>query len=486
MNRKIAITERLVNAKVATVAGVLSGFCIYLSVSHAVRWLVWIALVPLFLARFKYRGFLPGFVSSATLSVFAFAWMIRGTHAFTGAPVVYGIVVFVFCAGVFSCVCGFLLWVTPPVMIVPVWVLAEMLLQWAAQRMPWFLFHIGNGLATDLYAIQPMSVIGVAGAGFVVVLVNYLAAWAVARRNWRYFFAAVALVGGYFIWGWWLLPVPDHGGSSFPLAIVRENIPPEVVWDSTNGNQRVHDLLGAEDRCIAAHPRMVLWAESAIPWTYSPDDDLVKAVVRHSGGPGSITHILGMNTAVSSGVVRNSAYCLLPDGRVSGRYDKIAPLLFIEQPWMGWQFPWISSDGYSVEPGDGDGCVSTPCGKAGVLICNESALPGAAASRVRAGAQFLLNLSNDGWFRDTWLVGQHFYNARLRAVETRRDVAICSNGGWSGCIHASGRVDTTGILFAIRPAAEMTVAVRWPLLPVYGCLLFGMIIFIINQKTRKL
>jgi len=230
---------------------------------------------------------------------------------------------------------------------------------------------------------------------------------------------------------------------------------------------------------------MILWAESAIPWTWSPDDDLVRELLTHSK-PHQITHILGMNTAVSTSVVRNSAYCLLPDGKVAGHYDKRKPLLFIEQPGLGWLLPFSSSGGYAVEPGDSDLPLVTPYGKAGVLICNESTLPAAAASRVRRGAQFLLNMSNDGWFRDTWLVAQHFYNARLRAVETRKDMVVNSNNGWSGCIYASGRIDTTGTLFTIRPNDDRPIAVRCPLLPAYACLLFLLIITIINQKTKLL
>jgi apolipoprotein N-acyltransferase len=495
----------------------LSGLCVYLAFSHMVPWLGWVALVPLFLVLDRgYRtgrrrnddsslkvefqrggrssGFLPGLVAGATLSVCAFAWMIPGAHAFTGAAMGYGIAIFVICVLVFSFGCAILLWKTPPVLVAPVWILAETLLQWAAAKMPFFLFHIGNALATELIAIQPMSVIGVTGAGFVVILVNFLVARAVKRRTWKHALAPLLLLGTYLAWGWWLLRAEDLRGPAFPMAIVKENIPPDVPWDSTNGNARVQQLLQQEDSCVAAGARMLLWSESAIPWTYSPDDDLLKEVL-HRSRSRSIVHVLGMNTAVSAGVVRNSAYCLLPDGQVAGRYDKHDPLLFIEQPALGLQFPFFSSDGYSVEPGEDDKPLSTPYGKAGVLICNESALPGAAAARVRQGAQFLLNMSNDGWFRDTWLVAQHFYNARLRAVETRKDVVINSNNGWSGCIHASGRVDTTGFLFTIHPNTIRPVAVRYPLLPVVGVLLFALIITgtapggfrkFINQKTRLL
>jgi apolipoprotein N-acyltransferase len=484
--------------RTAIFAAFLSGLGIFLALSHRAYFLVWIALVPFFLVidkhpksrslpgahkPFKSR-FLPGLVLGATLSAFSFAWMIPGTHAFTGAASGYGFAIFLLCGTAFSFGCAALAWLTPPLLVAPVWVLAETALQWAAGKMPWFLLHIGNALAADLYAIQPVSVIGVTGAAFIVIMVNYLLARALRDRNRKFVWASMILVAGYMSWGWWLLPPETKNDASFSLAILTENIPPEIPWDQFTGNQRVRELLRQEDRCLDARPQMILWSESAIPWTYSPDDDLVREVLRHSATL-PVTHILGMNTAVSAKVVRNSAWCLLPDGKVAARYDKVDPLLFIEQPWLGWQFPFFSSDGYSVQPGDRDQPIVTPEGKAGVLICNESTLPRAAASRVRQGAQFLLNLSNDGWFRDTWLVDQHFYNARLRAVETRKDIAVNSNNGWSGCIHASGRIDTAGPLFRIQPNDKRPIAVHYPLLPVYGSLLF-LIIAIVNQKTRFL
>jgi apolipoprotein N-acyltransferase len=145
--------------------------------------------------------------------------------------------------------------------------------------------------------------------------------------------------------------------------------------------------------------------------------------------------------------------------------------------------PFFSANGYSVLPGRNNLPISTPYGKAGILICNESALPVAAASSVRRGAQFLLNLSNDGWFRDTWLVASHFYNARLRAVETRKDLAINSNNGRSGLVNASGRITDENFV-TIRPNSVQPMAVRYPLLPACICVLILLFTIIINQKTK--
>jgi apolipoprotein N-acyltransferase len=67
-------------------------------------------------------------------------------------------------------------------------------------------------------------------------------------------------------------------------------------------------------------------------------------------------------------------------------------------------------------------------------------------------------------------------------VETRKDMAVNSNNGWSGCIYSSGRIDTAGLLFAVHPNDTRTIAVRYPLLPVYGSLLFMLVLLIIKIK----
>jgi apolipoprotein N-acyltransferase len=189
-----------------------------------------------------------------------------------------------------------------------------------------------------------------------------------------------------------------------------------------------------------------------------------------------------MNTAAGTGVVGNSAYCILPGGRLAGRYDKRTPLLLIEQPWHSWLIPFVSADGYSVAPGKSDMPLRTPYGNAGILICNESTLPDAAAATVSHGAQWLFNLSNDGWFRDSYLVHLHFSNVRLRAVETRKDIAINSNNGISGLVSASGRIERSDLV-TIHPNGILTTAVKYPNWLIYGCLLVSLFILIIN-KTK--
>jgi len=480
----------------AIFGAIISGLCLYFAVLHTVFMLSWVALVPVLVAGRRSFGLL--FVTACTFSAGAFAWLIPGAQSFTGGPVGYGIAAFGICVFIFSFGLASLLWVCiwgNAFFAASIWVVAEALLQWAARGMPWFLFHLGNGLADNLYAIQPLSVTGVYGASWVVACVNFLVARAIVLRDRKKFFLPVVLFAGYMTAGWLLLRSfeggerPGDSGTvrvsgdprAFSVSILNEQISPETQWDQDNGQQLVRQLLQEEQLAINRRPAMILWPESAIPWTYSPDDDLVRELLRRSDSA-NITHILGMNTAAGPGVVGNSAYCILPGGRVAGRYDKKTPLLLIEQPWHQWLIPFVSANGYSVAPGKSDLPLHTPYGNAGVLICNESTLPDAAAATVSRGAQWLFNLSNDGWFRDNYLVQLHFSNVRLRAVETRKDIAINSNNGTSGLVSASGRVDLSDLVY-IHPNGVLTIAVKYPNWPIYLCGLVSLAIIIIN-KTK--
>ena len=59
---------------------------------------------------------------------------------------------------------------------------------------------------------------------------------------------------------------------------------------------------------------------------------------------------------------------------------------------------------------------------------------------IKAGARALVIITNDAWWGDTPGYRQHLSYARLRAIETRRDIARCGNTGISGFIDQRGEV----------------------------------------------
>ena len=67
-----------------------------------------------------------------------------------------------------------------------------------------------------------------------------------------------------------------------------------------------------------------------------------------------------------------------------------------------------------------------------MLICYEDVFPGLARANAAAGAEVLVNLTNNAWYGEGAAAYQHAAHSALRAAETRRPVVRCGNGGWSG------------------------------------------------------
>ncbi len=88
-----------------------------------------------------------------------------------------------------------------------------------------------------------------------------------------------------------------------------------------------------------------------------------------------------------------------------------------------------------MEPLEGaDGHVAAP------MICYESIYSDYSSRAVKAGADFLAVITNDGWWGDSPGYHQHFRYAKLRAIENRRDLVQVANNGISGFIDQKGEV----------------------------------------------
>lgn len=73
-------------------------------------------------------------------------------------------------------------------------------------------------------------------------------------------------------------------------------------------------------------------------------------------------------------------------------------------------------------------------------ICYESVFGGYLTRFIKEGAEFIVVITNDGWWRNTPGYKQHFSFSRLRAIETRRSIARAANTGISAFINQRGDV----------------------------------------------
>ncbi len=76
----------------------------------------------------------------------------------------------------------------------------------------------------------------------------------------------------------------------------------------------------------------------------------------------------------------------------------------------------------------------------GNVICYESIFPHHVRQIVQKGAKFISVITNDGWWGKSSGYVQHAYYAKLRAIETRREIVRCANTGLSMHIDNQGNI----------------------------------------------
>ncbi len=116
-------------------------------------------------------------------------------------------------------------------------------------------------------------------------------------------------------------------------------------------------------------------------------------------------------------------------------------------------------------------------------ICYEDVFGEEILQSVRAdatlgpGATVLVNLSNLGWFGDSWALRQHLQISRMRALETSRPMVRSTNTGMTAAIAPDGHVRAVlpalskGVLdVEVQGMQGLTPYVRWGNLPVLAWL----------------
>lgn len=205
---------------------------------------------------------------------------------------------------------------------------------------------------------------------------------------------------------------------------------------------------------------LTVWGETAYPYPLVRESRWAPRDARKIVGDGVRGPVLsGLETFTQRHGVEhkfNSAQLFLPDGALGPRADKSRLLAFGEYVPLYTRLPLLQrryrSPGFRA---GNPALVRAAESSIGVLICYEDLFPDAARRQVALGAELLVNLTNDAWFGPSREPRLHDVAARLRAVETRRDLVRAVNTGVSSFTTASGEVLVRTPIF--RPASFVAV-----------------------------
>jgi apolipoprotein N-acyltransferase len=345
----------------------------------------------------------------------------------------------------------------------------------AIGRGPWFIpaawtafeyirAHLFSGFGWNLLAysqaswvpvIQIAEVTGAWGLSFIIVAVNSLLEGELpdarpARRAGRWLAAAAALAVATVGYGWWRLPQIGRG-PSVRVAVLQGNIPQHEKWDEKQQEPILRQYEELALRAADDEPDLIVWPETSAPDFFGLGETVTQRVIGLAETL-QIPMLVGAPTAKLETMEwrnANSAVLISPDGDVLDQYDKLHLVPYGEYIPFEDLMPWIRAIAPPIGdfiPGGGYTVFHIPPAEGGktvppfsVLICFEDIFPELARTFVEGGAQWLLVITNDGWFGPTAAAIQHAQASTLRAVELRVPVARAANTGWSGCIDAAGR-----------------------------------------------
>src|SRR5437773_10340079 len=240
-------------------------------------------------------------------------------------------------------------------------------------------------------------------------------------------------------------PFPPIKASPQPDAVVlaiQPNVPMDLGSDTTQMNALLERHLAltrdAFDKLrtkystsVASLPLLVIWPESPMNFSYSRDPKL-REIVGKVARANHTSILLNSLEPAADGGDQNSAILINQEGVIAARYDKIRLMLFGEYVPLPRWLPGASSVRGLVgefEPGRFYTLMPLGAFRAGVFICIEAAHPSIARTFTQAGANVLINISNDGYLGPTAVMRQHLSNAIFRAVENRSEERRVGKGG---------------------------------------------------------
>ncbi len=471
-----ASAPRLWREGLAAVSGLLLVFSFPKFGHDAVAW---IALMPLLVAlpgTSGWRSFRLGYVTGAVSALGLLYWVSLVVVQYGGIPLPVGIAIMLALCLAFAIFPSLFAWVVARLVTsfgvvgllgAPVvWVGTELLRAHTALQFPWC--QLGYTQYRTLPVIQMASITAVYGVSFLLVASSALLAFIVIERRPGARRAAllglVALVGGAWGYGAWAMsrPLPETG--QIRVGLVQGGIRQEEKWipERAIDNLERHRELTVEAADRGA--RLVVWPESSVPffWGQAPG---VAERLRATTLLRNVYLFFGNDDREDDASGESRFYVgaklLTPKGELVARYRKIQLVPFGEyvplQPLFtlgGRVAAKAVRQVADFSPGSEAVVAEVDGHLVGGYICYEAIFPALVRRFAGAGAELLINITNDAWYGTTSAPHQHLAMSALRSVENRRYMVRAANTGITAVVDPWGRILEPTRLF------ERTIVVR--------------------------
>ena len=382
-----------------------------------------------------------------------------------------------------------------------VWVAWEMTQARLLSGFPW------NFLGASQFQLVPLiqiaSVTGVYGVSFVVVwfsLTILSATLAILRQpNVRYIWMGdlllplVVVLCLFMSGNSRLRSLRDDDRPTLSVTFIQPSIPQTMIWNPADNERRFGELLRLTTDALTNESELVLWPEAAVPKMIRYHEETLRTITGLAKSNG-VWLIVGSDDAEPARNVNgskkaeyfNASFLISPQGELVSRYCKRQLVAFGEYvplarwlPFVKWLTPIDAGfvPGERVVPFELERRASAPGDSmeakertelefrapihTATLICFEDVFPHLVRDYVNEDTDFLVNLTNDGWFGEGSEQWQHAASAVFRAVENGVPLLRCCNNGVTCWIDSRGVIrqvfrDATG---GVHGAGVMTAQI---------------------------
>ena len=335
--------------------------------------------------------------------------------------------------------------------------------------LPWaFLAH---SQYQNLALIQIASISGAYGVSFLIVMVNAATAFlllslvhrfetSISRGRLLVSGGEVGFVAG--AAALMIIITLSYGYLTLSDPLVGKELKTTVIQGNINRTMKASparhaEFIMAKYTSLTRSARadgadLIVWPEASTPGFVLTNLQLrsdILSLVRETKSyfvVGSSEYAKFMNVGGRKGRgTGNTALFISPEGRVLGQYLKIHLVPFGEHVPLEGKVPWpgfiVPEGKKSFEiPGKEYTLFEIKGARFGVVICWEIVFPELFREFVKRGADFMLNLTNEGWFGETAAPYQMLSMSVFRSVENRISMARAANTGISCFIDPAGRV----------------------------------------------
>ena len=310
--------------------------------------------------------------------------------------------------------------------------------------------------------MQNASLFGSYFLTFVIVLFNFLAAYAIMHADKRKMAGAVTcgVLLAHVLCGTVLYFIPTKNEEkSVCVATVQGNLESQSNYNLTNSETfdiyKEQTISAAKDGA-----KLIVWPEGVLPqdinnmiWPKSLGGKgvRIKDAVSNLAEELEVTIVLGTYVHTEDKVY-NSMSAFYADGTSNicayskirlvpfGEYMPMRDFILSVAPTLG-EINMLSSD---INPGEEysvfGATVDENAIKIGTLICFDSIYEELAIGSARAGAEMFIVPSNDSWFYDSRAMNMHHSQNILRAVEQGKYTVNCGNTGITSVVTDKGEV----------------------------------------------